>query len=157
MVQEVNLLFNCHCLKYSLLNKIHSVRNIVFILLLFFTFSAKAQLGYEEFIGEKELQANLQRAKTKKEQMYAIGRLALHLKKLRRDSIGEIYIKRVYALAENEKDVQAMADALWWRLVYETSTGDFDFDTCLQLGNGFLSYADHHRGWLKTSIPAIAV
>jgi hypothetical protein len=54
------------------------MKRFIFPLFLLFTFSATAQIGYEDFYTEKEIQANLQRVKTIEDQIYTTGRLALY-------------------------------------------------------------------------------
>src|SRR5262245_57556664 len=133
--------------------KTYWMRIFIFFLLLCFTFSAKAQLGYEDYYSEKDLQTQLQQAKTIEDQMNATGRLALHFKKLRNDSTGILYIRKIFGMAEGRKDVKLMANALWWDIAYETIIFEFDYELSLEKATRLLKYADEHD-LLKEKISA---
>ena len=120
------------------------MKKFIFFLFLLPAFTANAQIGWEDFYSEKDLQSDLQYAKTPAEQLDATGCLAVHYKKIHTDSLAKVYIQKVFSIAENSKDVYLMARALWWDISYEGS---------VEKANKLLQYAEQHN-LLKEKISA---
>ena len=112
------------------------MRKLIFLFLLSPAFTSKAQTGYEQYYSEKDLRSNLEQAKTLPAQLDATGCLAMCYKYSYKDSIASLYIKKVYAIAENSKDPQLMARALWW---------DNNCNGSIEKANKYLSYAGQHN------------
>jgi signal transduction histidine kinase len=112
------------------------MRKLLTSFLLLLALSAKTQIGYEDFYSEKDLLTNLQQAKTLMVKLDATGCLAVHYKKLYKDSIGNVYLKKVYAIAENSENAELMARALWW---------DNYYDEGVEKATKHLTYAEQHN------------
>ena len=120
------------------------MRILLLPLLFAMAFHAHAQVGYENFYSEKDLQTVLQHANTVAGQLDATGSLAVYYKQLYNDSLAAIYLKKVYSIAENSKDPQLMARALWW---------DNYYDGNIEKATRYLKYAEQHD-LLKEEIAA---
>ena len=121
------------------------MRKFLFLIVLLFAFKAKAQIGYEDFYSVSELEINLKRAKTVLEQMDAAGCLAVRYKHIRNDSLKNLYLKKVFALAQNGNDIKLMGRALWWDLYFESSVyDDWDYKASDEKAGKLFKYAEQH-------------
>ena len=122
------------------------MRTLLLFISLLFAVVVRAQIGYEDFYSVKQLESNLRQAKTAMEQIDAAGILAVRYKFLWNDSLKELYLKQVFTIAENAKDIKAMGRALWWDLYYESSVfGDWDYKTSEEKANKLFQFAEQHQ------------
>ncbi len=115
---------------------------IASVILVFFFYTAKAQVFYPTFYPEKELLISFKQAKTPAEQMDAAGVLALHYKSKFQDSLSSVYVQLVSHIAGVANDQKLSAKALWWDA--QVSAGSTAYEETKQViakANNLLNFA----------------
>ena len=120
------------------------MRKLFIFLILYVALEAQAQIGYEDFYSERELQKLLQNAKTITAQLDATGSLAVYYRKHFKDSLANLFIKKVSGFVKDSSNVQMVARSLWWNVYFESNT---------EKVTNYLKYAEKH-GLLKDKISA---
>ncbi|HEU5165848.1 MAG TPA: ATP-binding protein [Chitinophagaceae bacterium] len=97
------------------------MRKYLFFLFLLVALKVSAQVGYEDFYSEKDLQKILQNAKTITEQMDATGSLAVYYKRHFKDSLADLFIKKIPGFIKDSNDHQLVARSLGWDVSFESN------------------------------------
>src|SRR6185369_11519524 len=95
---------------------------LLYIICLVLFLDVRGQVGYEDYYSERDLSLKIEHAKTLIEKIDAIGMLAQHYKGIHQDSLGDLYYKKIPALAGRSADDILVGRALWWDMRYHADT-----------------------------------